>query len=159
MLLPLLLYGALAALALWATWRDIDLRWVGLWLAGGFISSNVLFFSVPIFARVGPYTFIEVLVAVAAMGAWLEHRYRALAVLVAVNLVSIGFNVVFALNDPPSRWQIYLWEVSTNLCFATECLLAIGVGIAHGYRTGRFSRRLHLRRHDAQPDIVREGEP
>lgn len=157
--LPLLFYGSLALFAMWATWRDFHLRWVGAWLVAGFVLSNALFFTVPIEHRVGPYSFIEVMVAVTTMSAWTEHRYRALIALVAFNLASIGANIAFAVYFPPSRQQIFLWEVTTNICFAAECLIAAGVGIAHGYRTGRFSRRLFPRRRDAQPDAVREGPP
>lgn len=157
--LPLAFYGSLALLALWATWRDFDLRWIGAWLVAGYVLSNALFFTVAVAHRVGPYSFIEVMVAVTAMSAWTEHRYRALIGIVVFNLASIGANIAFAVHFPPSQRQIFLWEVTTNICFAAECLIATGVGIAHGYRTGRFSRRLRDSGIDAQPDAAREGKP
>lgn len=158
-MIAILFYGSLAALALFATWRDIDMFWVGLWLALGFVASNIMFASMVVRDLPGPYTFIEVMVAVAAVAAWTSHRYRGLIALVAVNLTSIGFNVVYALNRPPTPYQDYLWVVATNACFAAECLIVAGVGIAHGYRTGRFSRRLRLRRGTASPSVAREREP
>ena len=159
MVLVMLFYGCLAALALWATWRDFDLRWVGIWLVAGYIITNIMFFTVKVETMVGPYTFIEVMVAIAAMSAWIEHRYNALVLLVAINLVSIGANVAFAANFPPDERQIFLWELTTNICFAAECLIAAGVGVHHGYCTGRFTRRLRPGSGDAQPDAAREGPP
>lgn len=152
----ILFYGALALLALWATWRDFDLFWVGIWLFLGFVASNVMFATMPVRDLPGPYTFIECLVAVAATTAWLHHRYRGLIALVSVNLLSIGFNVAYALNRPPTPYQDWLWVVATNACFAAECLIVAGVGIAHGYRTGRFARRLRLRGGAAAPASQRE---
>ena len=159
MILAMLFYGGLAAIALWATWRDFDLRWVGLWLVAGYVITNVMYFTVTVETMVGPYTFIEVMVAIAAMSAWTEHRYSALVLLVAINLASIGANVAFAANFPPNVRQIFLWELTTNICFAAECLIAAGVGVSHGYRTGRFTRRLRPGGNHAQPDAARESPP
>src|SRR5687768_3754140 len=100
-------YGALAALAVWATWKDEDLRWIGWMLAGGFVLSNILYFTAPVTARPGPYTLIEILVALAAYCAWGATGYRVLVALVAVNLASVGLNVAFAaVGGEPSRYQI-----------------------------------------------------
>ena len=155
-MIAILFYGSLALLALWATWREFDLFWVGIWLFIGFVASNVMFASMAVRDLPGPYTFIECLVAVAAVSAWVALRYRGLIALVAVNLMSIGFNVAYALNRPPTPYQDYLWVAATNVCFAAECLIVAGVGIAHGYRTGRFTRRLRVRRHSAAPAARRE---
>lgn len=158
-MIAILFYGALAGVALWATCRDLDLGWVGVWLFLGFIGSNVMFATMPVRDLPGPYTFIEVMVAVAAVAAWTCLRYRALIAVVAVDLISIGFNVVYALNRPPTPYQDWFWVVATNACFATECLIVAGLGIAHGYRTGRFTRRLRRRRHVASSGVAREREP
>jgi hypothetical protein len=155
----LIFYGTLAVLALWATWHNEDLRWIGWMLVTGFCLSNILFFTAPITVRPGPYILIEILVALAAYCAWGATEYRALIVLVAFNLASIGVNLTFAAGGPnPSPHNIFVFVAATNFCFATECLLALGVGIAHGYRVGRFHRRFHLRRHAPQPNAAREGE-
>jgi hypothetical protein len=157
MMLALVFYGALAALAVWATWKDEDLRWIGWMLAAGYVVTNILYFTVPITAHSGPYTLIEVLVALAAYCAWGATGYRLLIALVAVNLASIGITVNFAAaGADPSRYQIFVFVVGTNICFAVECFLTLGVGIAHGYRTGRF--RLRFRRRPPQPNAAREGE-
>jgi hypothetical protein len=165
-----LAYGVLAGIALWATWpckeparpweiEDFALLWIGLWLVIGWAISNALDWYAPEHWAPGPYTFIEVMVAFSAAKAWAEHRYPALIALVAITLLSIGFNAIYASHHPPSDWQTYLWKTATNACFAAECLIAIRVGVSHGYRIGRFSRRLHLRRPSPQPDVARkDGE-
>lgn len=159
MILALVFYGTLAVLAVWATWTDEDLRWTGLWLAAGFVLSNILYFAAPVTARPGPYTLIEILIAIAAYCAWGVTGYKLLIVLVAFNLISIGINVGFAATgEEPTRYQIYVFVVGTNICFVIECLLALSVGIAHGYRTGRFHRRLPLRWRAPQQNVAREGE-
>lgn len=154
----LLLYGSLAVLAVWATWRDYDLMTVALCLLFGFVVSNYLFFTAPPTDRPGPFSLIEMLVAVAAFLAWREHRYRALLVLVGFNIVSIIANIAYAWQGPNPEWrQTHLFEVVTNLCFAAECLLVTWAGVQHGYRTGRFRRRLDLRRGTVPADAAREG--
>lgn len=153
-------FGALASLAVWATWADEDLRWVGLMLAIGFGLSNAMFFAgVPVQVWPGPYTMIEVLVALTAYVAWGSTGYRALIVLVGFNLASVGANLVFAAQGfYPSRWEMLVFVVATNVCFMAECLLALGVGIAHGYRVGRFNWRFPFPGRTLQPDVAREGE-
>lgn len=159
MTLTLVFYGVLAALALWATRQDEDLCWIGRWLAAGYVLSNILYFAAPVTARPGPYTLIEIMVAVATYCAWEVTGYRLLIVLVAFNLASIGVNISFAaVGEEPSKYQVYLFVAGTNLCFAAECLLALSVGIAHGYSTGRFRRRLPLRWRTPQQNAAREGE-
>lgn len=155
-MLLFMLYGSLAALALWATWRDHDLYWIGVWLAVGWAVSNMLFATLPPQARPGPYTVIEVLVALSAYFAWAEHRHRALVVLVGVNVLSIMANVAFASTISPVPRQIWLYEVTTNMCFAAECLLAAGVGIAHGRRAGRFDSWVGAGRRALEPHVARQ---
>lgn len=134
------IYASLAVLALWATCRDYYLRWLGLWLVGGWLLSNALFFGhVPPSDRVGPYTAIEIMVAVAATWAMPERSYWLIAIL-CFNLVSIAANIALAINFPPEWRQIYWWDVTTNMCFVGECLFAFGIGVAHGFRTGLFRR-------------------
>lgn len=154
----LIFYGILAACAMWATWRDDDLRWIGLWLAAGWALSNIVFATLPPVARPGPFSFVEMMVALAAYLAFAEHKYRALIGIVALNVASISANIAFAaINDPVWR-QIHLYEVTVNLCFAAQCLVTFGVGVAHGRRTGRFHRWPLVRRGVAQPDAAREAE-
>lgn len=148
----LVLYGSMAALAIWATYWDEDLRWVGFWLGTGCIVSNIFYFSAPLTARPGPYTLIEIMVALAAYCAWASREYRALIAVVAINLLSIMFNIWFAaIGAHPNKYQGEVFVVGTNLCFAAECFLTLGIGVAHGYRIGRFRRRLRLGRFTFEP--------
>lgn len=158
MSLLFLFYGALAALAFWATYRDEYLRWIGVWLCLGWVASNVLDFShVSVPDRIGPYTGIEVMVATAA--AWaIFRRSRLLTFIMMFNLLSIAANIGLALNFPSDERQIYLWKVTTNLCFAGECLFAFGIGVGHGYRIGRFRRWFSLRGRAASVGVAKEGD-
>lgn len=151
-------YGVLACVAMWATWRNFELFWVGFWLVFGWAASNLLFAYAPVEARPGPYTVIEMMVALAAFCAFAEHRYKALIGVVMFNVASIAINVAFATLSDPDQRQIYLYEVTTNLCWAGQCLLAAGVGVAHGRRTGRFPHWPLVRRDAAQPDAAREAD-
>jgi hypothetical protein len=150
------LYGGLALTAMWATMRDFDLFWIGFWLVVGFVASNLLDWYMPPGFKPGPYTLIEMLVALAAYCAFVEHRMKGLIGIVGVTVASIAINVAFASILDPDRRQIHLYEVTTNICFAAETLLAIAVGVAHGRRTGRFTRWPLVRRHAAEPNVARK---
>lgn len=152
-------YGGLAGMAVWATWHDFDLKPVGIALAFCYIVTNLIGLTVPVPSQPGPYSAIQILIAAMAVHAWGEHRSRRLIALVCVSLASVGANIAFVLNFPPDQRQIFLWELTTNMCFAGECLLASWLGIAHGYRIGRFAHRVRLDRGLAQPDAAREIDP
>lgn len=155
----LLFYGSLALIALWATWRDYDLRVLGICLLLGFVVSNLLFFNAAPTDRPAPYSLIEFLVAVAAFLAWFEHRNWTLVALVGVNVISITANIAYAFQGDDPHWrQTHLFEIVTNLCFAAECLLATAAGVSHGYRTGRFVGRARLRGGVVPADAAREGQ-
>jgi hypothetical protein len=137
----MIFYGVLALIAFLATLRDPDLLWIGAWLLGGWAISNYLHATMPVTELVGPYSMIEFMVLYATSIAWGTHRrYWPLLIIGALNLVSIAVNIGFSRNFPPTGRQIYLWELTTNLCFAGQCLLATGVGIFDGFRVGRFNR-------------------
>lgn len=149
------IFGTLAALAFLATCRDEYLRWTGLWLVAGWLISNVLFYGhVTPSQRVGPYTAIEIMVAVAATWA-LAERSRWLIAILCFNLISIAANIGLAVNFSPNQQQIYWWDVTTNLCFTGECLFAFGIGVAHG--VGRFRRRVFIRGGAAQSGAPHSG--
>lgn len=155
---PLIFYGCLAALAFWATWRDRDLIWLGFWLVFGYLISNALFFLAPLDWRPGVYSVIEVMVFFAASMAWyVEKRHRwQLLILCWANILSIAATVAFAATITPNPRQIFLWELTTNICFAVECLLATWVGVADGYRTGRFVRLPRSDGRAVAPDAARK---
>lgn len=140
--LPLIpVYATFAALALWGTWADDDLRWVGLFLVVSFLTSNWMHAQMAVTSLPGPYSMLEVMVLLATAIAWGIHRnYWSLVLLAGINVFSICCCVAFAAYFPTGPRQIFLFELTTNLCFAAECLLAAGTGIVHGYRTHRFTR-------------------
>jgi len=156
----LLLYGGLAFMAVLATIRDEDLRWIGLWLLAGFALSNFLHARVNVTDLPGPYSLIEFMVLVAVGVAWDNHRkYWALLVLAGINILSICINIGFGTTFPPSKQQIYLFELTTNICFAAECLLAIGVGLADGLRNGRFAPLSRFWERAVAPHVARAKGP
>lgn len=158
MSLLFLLYGIFGASAFWATCRDDYLRWIGLWLIVGWAASNILDFNhYPVADRVGPYTAIEIMVAVATSWALVERSRWLIAILI-FNLISIAANIGLALNYPATDRQVYLWKATTNLCFAAECLFAFGIGVAHGLRTGRIRRWFFLRRSPAETGTAKGAE-
>lgn len=159
MSLLFLVYGSLAALAFRMTCRDEYLRWLGLWLVIGWGLSNILDFGhVPVAGRIGPYTGIEIMVAVAAAWALAERSYWLVAIL-CFNLLSLAANIGLAINFPADQRQIYLWKATTNLCFAGECLFAFGIGLANEFRSGRIDHWFFVRRHVASPSANTESDP
>lgn len=154
----LVFFGLLAILAAWSTWHDEDLRWVGLWLLGGFGFSNILHANFPVTALPGPYSLIEIMVLLAAAIAWDLRRYWPLLVIGGVNVLSICFNIAFAAHSSPGVRQIFLFELTTNLCFTAECLLAIGTGIYDGLRSGRLAGLSLVRRRNLAPHVAGTAE-
>lgn len=159
-ILQLAFYGALAGSALWATWTPRDLFWIGFWLMGGYLVSNAMWLAgAAPGSRPGPYTLIEMMVALASYCAWEEYRERAFIAILVANLTSICCNIALAINNPATARQIYLHEVTTNICFAVECLIAIVMGVRHGYRSGRFFWWPHFRRRSTEPRATRKDGP
>lgn len=149
-------YGAFAGVALWATYRDRDLMPLGLALLASFLISNLCWFAgAPFSFKPGLYTMLQVTIAVATSMAFAKHCGLALKLIVAVTLISICANIWFAAIISPVWRQIHLWEVTTNICFAVECLLAAGVGVSHGIFTGRFHRWPLVSRSAAQSHAAR----
>lgn len=140
-ILPLVVYGGLAAAAAGTTWHDSCLRWVGFWLLVTFLTSNALwYFGVVPQDRTGVYTCLQVMLSVATVCAWDVYQRRILVPLVGLAALSVCSNIAFAAIVSPVWRQIHTWEVTTNLCFAAECLLAIWGGVSHGRKLGHFLR-------------------
>jgi hypothetical protein len=155
----MILYGGMAVLALWATWHEPDLRWIGLALAFSFTASNLVWFFGTLDNRTGVFTMCEIFVALAAYMAWEDLRYRALAGLGIICAISITANIAFVSNMHPKWSQIHTYELITNLCFALECLTTAGMGIAHGVGIGRFRIWPGHRDEMGQSHGVRNREP
>lgn len=150
MILSLSFYGSLAIVALWASWRDDDLRWVGLAICFSFIASNLTWFFMATVTRPGVYTMCEIFISLTTYMAWHELRYKILIAIVMVSALSICANVALSLQLQPVWTQIHTHEMITNVCFVLECLLTFGAGVMHGVRTGRFNLRLGLRNRTRQ---------
>lgn len=157
MILALAFFGGLAAAALWACWHDQDLRWLAAALCAGFAASNVVWFFGSIEMRPAAFSLVEVVVLITAFMAWKESGYRTLIALVAVSVLSICSNIVFASIIDPTNQQINIWEIVANICFGAECFLAMGTGIADGYRAHRFGAGSVGRRRRAQLHAARSA--
>jgi hypothetical protein len=158
MYLIIAFYGALAGVALWATWHDIHLRTIGAVLIIDWLISNAAWFSGDSQTRAGVYTMLEILVSASAYIAFAfcksaVTRWTLIGV-VTVSVFSCGCNIVFASIIAPVPFQKYIYDVATNLCFAAECLLATGAGIHDGLGIGRLDHWLPRRRHLAASDAL-----
>lgn len=152
-------YATFTAGALWATWPDDDLRWVGVWLLVSFAAANWMHANMAVTDLAGPYSLIEFMILLAAGVAWDNHRrYWGLVLLGGINLLSICVCIAFATEKPATPRHIFVFELTTNLCFAAECLLAMVAGIADGYRTGRFDCMLFGGRRPVAPHVARTPE-
>lgn len=153
-----LFYGALAFAALYTTWHDRDLRCIAFWLVLGWALSNALDWYAPIEWRLAGYSMIEFAVLfTTALAFFINRQNWPLIVLAAVNIFSIMANIGFGMNFPPEGRQVFRWEVTTNIFFAIECLIAGGVGIVDGRRIGRVFRLPRLGSGDLAPNAAREG--
>lgn len=165
---PLLaFYGGAAALALWASWGDRELRVVGVLLAACFLVSNVLWFLGTVQQRPGVYTFLQVLLAASAYIAWCYSRHElgsgplrrlGLIGLVVLSVSYIITNVAFAWTYA-GQWElVHLHEVTTNLIFLAECVTTATLGIIDGVRSGRIRRGPRRRDVDVESHAVVRGE-
>lgn len=131
------LYAGLAAIALAASWRDFDLRPVGIAVAISCAASNASHYWLSQPERPAAYTVAEALVLSMAFLSHVCGASRMLVALVAVCIVSIGLNVHMTTIERATDAQINLWELQTNLCFGVECLLVIASGLHERLRRPR----------------------
>jgi len=130
----MIFYGALLAFTLWATWRDVDLRWVAFALFASWAMSNFIWHYGTPHDRPGVYTMAEMLVACAA---YIAGRSS----ICAIAVVSVCANVAFASIINPNVGHIRLYEQLTNCFFMLECLLAIRAGLSDVHFFGWFGVR------------------
>jgi len=144
-----LAFGALALAASVASWRDLDLRPVGIAVVASWIVSNAAHWYLSPLERPAAYTVAEAMVLSTAFLAHVCGAGRMTVAIVAVCTVSIGLNLYTTRFDTMTLSQINWWEISTNLCFAAECLLVITLGLYERSRswlaTGRGRAALHGR--------------
>ena len=118
-------YAGLAVAACVASWRNVELRPVGVAVVVSLAASNAAHWWLPAMERPAAYTVAEATVLSMAFLAHVCGASRLLVAIVAVSIVSIGLNIRMTTIDAPTLEQIRGWEVSTNVCFAAECLLVI----------------------------------
>jgi hypothetical protein len=130
-----LVYLAFACAAFAMTWGssepDADLRLVGAALAVSWLLSNawsVTMPKAPHELKATLYTVIEIAVALTAMGVTLHRLCWLMIAVVSVAAFSCSANVIYAITPSPAWSQTHLHEVSTNICFALECVLAVWAG-------------------------------
>lgn len=151
--LPLAGFGLLVLLAMWSTWRNPYLRVIGPVLLFSFVTSNVAFFYIPFSHRPGIYTVPEFAMLVAALMVWFDCRNRGLIALVVIAICSICSNIAVVIAGPKG---LPTWELATNLLFALECLITIGMGaMDRGLFSGGLGSRPRSGGTDPQPDAAR----
>lgn len=158
MIIALIFYGVLVALAMWATAREENLRWIAAAIAASYAVSNMLWFLGTVPQRPGIYSMLEMFIIISAWLAYEIRRERALIFLVTVSALSICANIGLAAIEHPNNGQVRMHEILTNICFMIECLIVISLGVRDGVRTGRFGRLSRWRRGHPAPDVARRAE-
>jgi hypothetical protein len=154
MLLALAFYGGLAGLALVATWRTHELRWLGAALVLGYLLSNAAHFYLPFEERPALFTVIEIGISLAAFIGRSLGAPRGTVLVISISALSVTANIAISLYSEPSHSQINVWEGITNLCYIGECLVTASTGIyANGWlerfhcgATDRAGDATHTRR-------------
>jgi len=134
-------YAGLAIAAGLSTWRNDCLRPIGLTVLASCAISNAAHWWLSPLERPAAYTVAEVAVMSVAFLAHVCGGPRLLVGVVAVSVMSVTFNLYAAWIGPLTIWQTNAWEIATNLCFATECLLVIGMALHARSRTGTDNGR------------------
>lgn len=158
MIAALVFYGALVSLAMWASARDEDLRWVGASIGASYGVSNIIWFFGTVPQRPAIYSMLELFIILSTFFAWEMRKERLLFALVFVSALSICANIALAAIEHPVPGQVRMHEVITNLCFVFECMLLFAVGVRDGIRTGRFSAWPRLRHARAAHDDAPPAE-
>lgn len=121
-------YAGLAVAACAASWRNEALQPVGVAIVASWTASNAAHWWLPALERPAAYTVAEAMVLSMAFLAHVCGGSKWLVALVAVCTLSIGMNVYATYLGEMNRAQSYAWELATNVCFATECILVITSG-------------------------------
>lgn len=139
-------YAGLAVAACAASWRNEELRPVGLAVVASWAVSNAAHWWITPMERPAAYTVAEAMVLSMAFLAHVCGGSRLLVAVVATCVVSIGLNLYATQYDEVGR----SWEIATNVCFAVECLLIGSAGLYDRTRSwiahGRARNSLHGRK-------------
>lgn len=136
-------FGFLAALSLWAAWRDDEWRVVSFALILSYVVSNVaVHFAEPV-VRPGIYTSTEVIIALTAVMA-AYGRYRIASILMLIfTFASVACNLELS-GSAMTKFDLYTHEVRTNILYIAENLCVILTGVRQRDHFGdwfSFNRR------------------
>lgn len=128
-------YAALAVGACVVSWRNFELRPVGIALTASCLCSNLATVYLGIKDRPAAYTVCEALVLSMAFLAHVCGASRLMVGVVAVCILGVCFNITVTTVDNLTRAQIITWQIATNLCFGAECILVIVTALYEHVRT------------------------
>jgi len=143
--LLLAVFIAAAIAAMWAVWRDENVRPTGFALFASLVGSNAAHVFLSPMERPAAYTVFEVMIAATAMLARVCGGSVLLIPLVIVSFMSVTSNLVYSLHLAPTVWQTQAWEIWTNVCYVLECILIFWTGMMQ--RVGLRDRRTDDRNH------------
>ena len=122
-------FGFLAALSLWAAWRDADWRGIAGALVVSYVMSNLSCLYLDVQARPAVYTSTEIVIALMAFMAAHGRYYRAASVLLCLTFISVFCNLSLAFTYSIKWADVHAHEVRTNLIYVAENLITIWVGM------------------------------
>ena len=169
-MLSLGLFLPLVLTALSVSWHNPDIRNIGLALVLSWAVSNATALWLPFDYRMVIYPVLEVVIGLAAAGAWLVMRFApessrggegqlfAMA-LVGFAALSTAACVNYSLQTAPGFGDKYLFVLLTNICFTAECLLTATWGVRDAFaRAAGVSRVFRSARVPAHsPDRMEEA--
>jgi len=149
-ILVTLFYAAFAIGALWGTWSTKGKRQVGVALFLCWVSSNVIFWTLPIYWRPQLFPILEVVFGLVAARAWKETISRVPLALIAMSILAVVMNAAFSIvgGSPAS---LYPYEVVLNIIFALQCVTTAAWG-----KVDELAGFTHFYRGDPTPGVAPE---
>ena len=145
-----IIFGFLAALSLWAAWRDSEWRSVAGALVVSYVASNLTVHFVDIAAKPAIFTSTEIVIALMAFMAAHGKYHWSASVLLVLTFASVFCNLTLAFTYRITWSDIHAHEIRTNLIYVAECLLTIATGIRQrGYFDRRTGDHIHADTTDA----------
>lgn len=150
-------YGSFALFALAATWGKPGKAQVGITLMLCWLASLALWLGFPVEWRPAIFPILDVIFALTAAKAHMETGSRAPLVLVGLSVLAIAASLAFVIlrstgiSDAGIWRQTVAYEISLNIIFMFQCVIAGGWGTADVVgRLGRFIHRPDHRGHAAE---------
>jgi len=154
-MLALGLFLPLVLTASTVSWHNHEIRNICFALLLSWAVSNLTAITLPFDYRVLIYPVLEVIVGLMAGGAWLVMRFTpgdsrssegqlVCIAIVVVTLISVACVVNYAGTITSGQGDRYLFVLSTNICFAVECILAGAWGVRDAlHRAVGIARLFH----------------